>query len=210
MKTLRECWDATGQRSDKGPVCHSYLPYYEELLGPFRDKARAILEVGIFHGASMDMWRMYFAPECHIWGVDFNPHVLPDQIEVYESMNVHLLLRADGYLPSTISWFAKDLARRLHADGHGFDGFDVIIDDGSHIEEHQLFVLHEYGELLNPGGVMIIEDVQANPPNGHPDLPGNLVAEMKYVDYDFQSVQLIDRRNEPPYRYDDLLVVIRK
>jgi len=160
MKTLRECWDEIGQRTDKGPVCHSYLPFYEEVLGPYRETASALLEIGAFHGASLDMWRLFFRPECHIWGVDFNPHILPDQVAAYEDANIHVLLRVDAYTPHTIRLLV-DWLRNF-----GLQGFDVIIDDGSHIEEHQEFVLHEYGKLLNPGGLLVIEDVQPSPPNG--------------------------------------------
>ncbi len=200
MKSLRECWEETGQRSDKGPTCHSYLPFYEALLSPYRHCASAILEIGVFHGASLDMWRLFFDPQIAIWGVDMNPDPHRDTLERWEGENVHVLLRVDAYLPSTVTRIWKQVP----------NGFDVIIDDGSHIEEHQVFALHEYGKLLNPGGVMVIEDVQPHPPNGHPDLPGNLIATMDEVDYGFESVELVDRRKEPPYRYDDLLVVVRK
>lgn len=205
MKSLAQCWDETGQRSDKGPTCHSYLPFYEALLSPYRHCASiapssAILEIGVFHGASLDMWRLFFDPEIAIWGVDMNPDPRRDTLERWEGENVHVLLRVDAYIPSTVTRIWKQVP----------NGFDVIIDDGSHIEEHQMFALHEYGKLLNPGGVMVIEDIQPHPPNGHPDLPGNLIATMDDVDYGFESVELVDRRKEPPYRYDDLLLVVRK
>ena len=37
--------------------------------------------------------------------------------------------------------------------------FDIIIDDGSHLYEHQTFFLDNYVELLDDGGLLICEDV---------------------------------------------------
>lgn len=38
--------------------------------------------------------------------------------------------------------------------------FDIIIDDGPHTWESQKWFLNNYFELLNPGGVLICEDIQ--------------------------------------------------
>jgi hypothetical protein len=32
-----------------------------------------ILEIGVFGGGSLEMWRNYFAPKCHVYGVDIEP-----------------------------------------------------------------------------------------------------------------------------------------
>jgi hypothetical protein len=39
-------------------------------------------------------------------------------------------------------------------------GFDVIIDDGPHTLESQLFAVKHFLPLLNEGGVFAIEDIQ--------------------------------------------------
>ena len=38
------------------------------------------------------------------------------------------------------------------------EGFDLIIDDGSHMALHQIFVLNEYPQLLDDGGYLVVED----------------------------------------------------
>jgi phosphoribosylpyrophosphate synthetase len=39
------------------------------------------------------------------------------------------------------------------------DGFDIIIEDGPHTLESQIFAVQNYTQLLKDGGILIIEDV---------------------------------------------------
>ena len=50
--------------------------------------------------------------------------------------------------------YSKDTVQKLF----GSIKFDVILDDGSHIPEHQSFVLNEYKSLLKENGMILIED----------------------------------------------------
>ncbi len=202
--TMMEIWDKYACDSDKGG-CHSYVEVYHELFTPFRDEKINFLEIGIFHGASLNMWRKFFT-KARIYGVDFNPHILPDKMEAYHKENVFPILRLDAYALAAVDG--------LHAftkNGPYGAGFDLIVDDGSHIEEHQIFVLKEYGlHLLKPGGIMVIEDVQLHAPNGHIKMLDNLMKTMdEDVDYDFVKYETIDRRSVKD-RYDDILFVVWK
>lgn len=42
------------------------------------------------------------------------------------------------------------------------DGFDLIVDDGSHIPSHQLLSLIALWPLLKPGGNFAVEDVETS------------------------------------------------
>lgn len=196
METMQEVYAAAGFASDKGSA-HSYIDWYADAFEPYRATATAVLEIGIFHGASLDVWRRYFPPATRIVGVDFNPHLLPDKLEEYANTNVHPLLRVDAYVPETV-----ERVRALAP-----DGYDIIIDDGSHIDEHQVFVLREYGRLVKPGGLLVIEDVQLTKPNGHAKLLDMLHETMQSVDYPFRRAETVDRRNVIG-RYDDILFVV--
>ena len=74
-------------------------------------------------------------------GVD----IVPYTGEMLENMRFHQL---DAY--------TKNAVRYLE-DKEG--EFDIIIDDGSHLYEHQTFFLEHYGKLLRDGGLLICEDV---------------------------------------------------
>ena len=40
--------------------------------------------------------------------------------------------------------------------------FDVILDDGSHVPEHQILTINKLWDLVKPGGVYIIEDIETS------------------------------------------------
>ena len=197
-ESLQYIWEHYASDSDKGG-CHSYIEVYEELFSSFRYREMNFLEIGILHGGSLNLWRRYFT-KAIIYGIDFNPHILPDMLERYINESVYPILNEDAY--------TFDMVDKLMdlTDGKGFD---LIVDDGSHIESHQLFVLQEYGKLLNPGGVMVIEDIQLFFPNGHSELLNNLVTAMDDVDYEYVEYKIIDRTSIND-RYDDILFVVRK
>jgi hypothetical protein len=119
-----------------------YLPIYEQLLAPLRRRAFSLLELGVWNGDSLKMWESAF-PKATIVGVDLRP---PD---LRLGNRVHII--------GGDQTDAK-LMRRLRNE-HAPDGFDVIVDDASHlgvVTARSLQVL--YGEHLRPGGLYCIED----------------------------------------------------
>ena len=119
-----------------------YLPIYEQLLAPLRDQAFTLLELGVWSGDSLQMWRDAF-PQATIVGVDLGP---PD-LQLGPRVHVVRGDQADG-----------ELMRRLREE-HAPAGFDVIVDDASHLgvtTARSLQALYE--EHLRPGGLYCIED----------------------------------------------------
>src|SRR5437764_7355436 len=51
----------------------SYLSIYDKYLRKFRETEVRILEIGVWRGGSLSMWRKYFGPDAVIFGVDINP-----------------------------------------------------------------------------------------------------------------------------------------
>lgn len=156
---------------------HSYLEVYELLLARRRD-AQRVLEIGVLGGGSLLLWRAYF-PAARIVGVDCRPCVSKvDRISV---------ITGDAYAQPMVDALRK----------HG--PFDVIIDDGSHRLDDMAYVAREYTQLLAPGGLLVLEDVQD--PEWVPRLVDAFPAELR------PRVHVIDRRHVKG-RYDDLLVVL--
>ena len=119
-----------------------YLPTYEQLMAPLRMRRCAILELGVYAGDSLEMWRDGF-PRATVVGID----LVPPEIDLGPRVHV---LQGD----QTDAQFMRDL-RTAHAPG----GFDVIIDDASHVgitTARSLQILFE--EHLRPGGLYVIED----------------------------------------------------
>lgn len=51
---------------NQGPIVYKwkhYLSIYDKHLAPFRNKPVRLLEIGVFKGGSMRLWRQYFGPE---------------------------------------------------------------------------------------------------------------------------------------------------
>jgi predicted O-methyltransferase YrrM len=78
--------------------------------------------------------------------------------------------------------------------------FDVIIEDGPHNLQSQLFAVEHYYPLLKPGGTLIIEDIQDS---AHLKILTNAVSS------DALTVNIFDVRHTKG-RYDDLIWTVTK
>lgn len=119
--------------TDKG----KYAQAYEEIFEDNRAAIRTILELGVQSGNSLHLWREMF-PNAKLVGLDIQRfrHVMPDGCTVYQGG------QQDKVLLSEI------LAK------HG--PFDVVVDDGSHVYEHQKI---SYGILGPTTTHYLIEDI---------------------------------------------------
>lgn len=124
--------------TDKG-TRHSYLPVYEELLGPRRHEALNLLEIGVSAGSSVAMWLEYL-PNATVCGIDIN---LPDR----KHERLHLF--CGDQTDENFLYKFRGLS------------FDVIVDDGSHRSRDQLLSCHALWKTLRPGGLYFVEDVEA-------------------------------------------------
>jgi hypothetical protein len=155
-------WLAAVYGSDKGAISHNYVDLYERHLAPLRRSTRRVLEIGIYRGASLMMWRDYF-PRAEVYGVDINP------VEVHGS-RLHAMV-GDQSDPA--------LLERLRALGP----WDLIVDDGSHKQSHVLATFAGLYDAVMPGGFYVIEDMHTSymprgyegGPPGTPDTSVSLV-----------------------------------
>lgn len=103
-----------------------FIPRYEQMFKDIRNKPLTILEIGIGGykhpnkgGGSLRMWAEYF-PNSVIVGLDFNPKqlILPRNVDVHCGSQTDI-----------------DLLNRL---SDQYSGFDIVIDDASHITENTI------------------------------------------------------------------------
>jgi hypothetical protein len=119
-----------------------YFPVYHKHLARFRARTPHVLEIGIYSGGSLDMWRDYFGPGASIYGVDIEP-----ACAAYEQ-------------PGTRVFVGDQSSRRFWAGVRASaPALDVVLDDGGHEYEQQRISLEELLPYLTPGGVYICEDV---------------------------------------------------
>ena len=145
--------DATPYATDKAANDH-YLQVYDRLLADRRFEQLSLLELGVFRAGSMYMWRDYL-PNSTIVGLDIAPVDIED-----DSGRVHVV---QGEQQDT------DLLDRVGAE-LAPDGFDIIIDDASHVGEFtRLSFWHLFQHHLKPGGIYVIEDWGCGYWNAYPD-----------------------------------------
>ena len=147
--------------TDKSPLVfnmgnHSYTPFYNFLFSHIRHKDIVFGEIGIYKNASMKMWREYFS-QATLYGWDCK---IEDCTE-------------DRYAHDFVESAKNDNLHNVHYDyinvrdeqsiNEAFQKtgvkFDVIIDDASHEFWDQMKVISNVYKYLNPGGILILEDV---------------------------------------------------
>lgn len=121
---------------------HGYVPFYEQFFKN-RDFKR-IAEIGVFKGNSV-RWLLERFPNSRITAGDIlspQPEWPQDSRVTYTQMDQGNTDDVDG--------FFKDQT------------FDLIIDDGSHIPEHQVKSLVRGWDKLENQGIYILEDIHTN------------------------------------------------
>ena len=136
--------------TDKGLFSHAYTPFYNYLLEPIREKVRKVMEIGVFDGASVKMWHDYF-PNSTVWGVDIHDHGC---IKEREHPRIRFIL-GDSTHRSIQERIKKEL---LEAEPRE-EGFDLIVDDGSHYPAEVRPAYYAFWPLLKKGGYYIVEDM---------------------------------------------------
>ncbi|MBW8761092.1 MAG: class I SAM-dependent methyltransferase [Microbacterium sp.] len=133
--------------SDKSGGLHWFTQHYERHFRELRDEAVRVLEIGVggygyerYGGGSLRMWKRYFHRGL-ICGLD-----IFDKSQFDEARITTII--GDQSAPDTL---------RAISDEYG--PFDVVIDDGSHVNEHVMTSFRMLFPLLSPGGVYVIEDL---------------------------------------------------
>jgi cephalosporin hydroxylase len=124
---------------------HHYLEIYEHHLSQYRGTPLLFLEIGVFDGGSLDMWRRYFGQKATIVGIDINQKC-SDRVDPPNIVRIGS--QADpNFLNNVVAEFGRP---------------DVVLDDGSHIASHQRASFGTLFEPLKDGGLYIIEDVHTS------------------------------------------------
>lgn len=173
--------------SDKG-VIHDYLPYYDLMFSQFRDREVNIFEIGYQYKGSLRLWEKYFL-YAKIKAID-NTEERPF---IKDAKALNLLTEIEtGQRVTTEIKDSNSLTKKYFKEIP-----DIVIDDGSHNLEDQLFIIRLIYPMLKKGGLLIIEDIQ--------DFD-NQKQEFEKLGYEFY---VIDKRKETG-RYDEVLLIFKK
>ncbi|MBA5639759.1 class I SAM-dependent methyltransferase [Duganella sp. LX20W] len=147
-----------------------YFEIYERHFAQFRNKPINMLEFGVLHGGSLQMWKYYFGKQAKIYGVDINPRcaeLAEDQIEI---------LLGDQDNRQSL----RDICAKLPP-------LDIILDDGGHTMSQQVITFEETWKHLKEGGIYLCEDLHTN---YWPGFGGGFRQPHTFIEY---TKQLIDQ-----------------
>lgn len=145
-----------GRKHGTLKVQHGFMPIYERFFEPLREQKINLLEIGVHEGASLKTWLEYFT-NAHILGVDKDLK-FPASGEGHHIQTIQLDASKD------YNWLIDSL---------GIHKYDIIIDDGSHIQSEVMASFQGLWDSVKPGGYYVVEDLFAayDPvwnPDGHP------------------------------------------
>lgn len=130
--------------------CHPYTLFYDGLFRHKKDQSLAIAELGILNGASLLMWREYFA-NSHIYGFEYNQQFIDQFRNSFDNERI------------TIANMDVTNKNSIY---NAFDNlniqYDIIIEDTTHQFDDQIRVIENAHRFLKPGGILIIEDIFKN------------------------------------------------
>jgi hypothetical protein len=136
--------------SDKEQINgHRYGRTYSNLFWKMKYRPMKLLEIGIggenrrLGGQSLNAWQAFF-PFGRIVACDIR--------------NKHRLATPRTLIYQLDQSSKEQLASLVQKEGE----FDIIIDDGSHLNAHQVFTFENLYPALRRGGIYVIEDVQTS------------------------------------------------
>ena len=122
---------------------HGYHRFYPWFLSHLRGQNVNFLEIGIDKTESLKLWKGYFG-NVNLHGLDIDDKEFNDT-----EVTLH---KIDQSSASELDKFVATVGI----------SFDVILDDGSHVPEHQILTINKLWNLIKPGGIYIIEDIETS------------------------------------------------
>jgi len=158
-----------------------YFPLYEFWFQRFKGKSPKILEIGIRYGGSAEMWRKYFGDGTLVHGVDIDPGCMALESDY---LKVHI-----GHQGSVEFWRSEFIDR-------GENGFDIIMDDGSHENYDQICTFDStFKNLLKDGGIYWCEDTHTSYYNGVRVSGGGYKNQSSFIEYVKNLVDVINSKH---------------
>ena len=130
---------------------HEYMEHYQRHFSKLKYKKNNLLEIGVGGykrpdrgGCSLRMWKQYF-PFGHIYALDIYDKRPQEErrIKIFKGSQIDY-----NFLDDILDSIGNSI--------------DIIIDDGSHINEHVIGSFQYLFPKLKEGGIYVVEDVQTS------------------------------------------------
>ena len=158
---------------------HVYTPIYDMLFSPLREKKINFAEFGILDNSSIRMWREFF-PYANIYAFDNRDDILLNAKSqnlknvIYKKLDV-------GDINQIKEQFSNLQKKGVK--------FDIILDDSSHVFEHQINIIKGCAKFMKKSGLLLIEDIYRDKSNF--SLKNYHKKLKNYLEF-FSSIKMID------------------
>ncbi|HTA27910.1 MAG TPA: class I SAM-dependent methyltransferase [Bacteroidia bacterium] len=125
--------------------CMQYFDVYETYFSKYRGKELVLLEIGVSHGGSLQMWKHYFGDNVKIYGLDINP-----ECKKFEEPGIKIFTGSQSDRS-----FLKTMLTEIPP-------IDVLIDDGGHTMQQQIITFEEAFHHVKKDGIYICEDLHTS------------------------------------------------
>ncbi len=122
-----------------------YFEVYHRYFNKFVGTQVRILEIGVYKGGSLQMWKDYFGNKAVIIGIDIDKNC-----KQYEDNQIHICIGSQNNIE-----FLQKVSEK-------YGPFDIVLDDGSHFMEHQILTFETLFPLLKPEGIYLCEDTHTS------------------------------------------------
>jgi len=123
----------------------AYFDAYPNLLAPYVGKKVTLVEVGLFKGGSLFMWRDFLGSQARIIGVDIDPSAVKWREFGFE------IFIGDQADPNFWQEFFRNVGQ-----------VDLLIDDGGHENSQQISTVINTINFIRDEGLLIIEDTHCS------------------------------------------------
>ena len=120
----------------------NYFPIYEKLFSKFVNKKITFVEIGVFSGGSLFMWRKYFGKDARIIGIDLNSDAKKFEKDGFE---IFIGNQSDENFWKVFFEKVGDV--------------DIILDDGGHTNFQQIVTACCCIPHIKDNGILAVEDV---------------------------------------------------
>ena len=122
-----------------------YFDIYEQYFSKYRGKDICFVEIGVYQGGSLQMWKEYFGPKAKIYGIDINP-----ACKQFEDDQITIIIGDQEN---------KDFLKELK---HIIPKIDILLDDGGHTMKQQKKTFEVLFDHIEESGIYLCEDTHTS------------------------------------------------
>ena len=182
-----------------------YFDIYDFWFKKYKSKPIVILEIGVYQGGSLNMWRDYFGKEAMIYAIDINP-----LCKQFESENTQIFIGSQEDRE-----FLKFIKTQIPK-------IDILIDDGGHTMNQQIVTFEELYDHVQDDGLYLCEDLHTS---YWPSYGGGYKNKKSFIEYSKNFIDYINawhinkkelsvndftKRTYALHYYDSILIIEKK